>query len=307
MQRTLWGAEPHPDYAGALNDLGLLYRDQGDYGRSEQLLRESLGMLRRLLGEKHKDVAQALNNLGLVQEQRGDLNGAEASYRQALAMQRELLGEVHPDVANTLNNIAYLTDEKGDTNGAIATERQALEIYRKLFPNDNQDVARIMNRVGYWYTRTGDYASAERFIAEALAMRRRLFDQNHPEIASSLESVAILQVATHKYQEALQSSRMAAQISTAAFSASNWKTAVAEAANGAALSGLGEYAQAEQQLVHAYGILSKDEAAFPTYRTLARGYLQDLYQRWGRPQEAKRYAVAAVSYHATSDEQAVQK
>jgi hypothetical protein len=105
-------------------------------------------------------------------------------------------------------------------------------------------------------------------------------------------------VATHKYQEALESSRAAAQIYTAALSASNWKTWLAESVNGAALAGLGEYAQAEQQLVHGYAILSKDEGVLPTYRALARGYLQDLYRRWGRPQDAQRYAV--VSYHTTS-------
>jgi tetratricopeptide (TPR) repeat protein len=282
-----------------------MYREQGDYVQSEQLLRESLGMLRRLLGEKHRDVAEALNNLAVVQQRRGDLTGAEATFRQALAMQRELLGEVHPDVANTLNNLAFLIDEKGDVRGAIATESQALDIYRKLFPKDNPDVASVLNRIGYWYTRTGEYASAERYLAEALAMRQRLFDQNHPEIASSLESIAVLQVATHKYQEALQSSRTAAQIFTTALSASNWKTGVAESINGAALAGLGQYEQAEKQLVHGYGILSNDDGALPTYRSLARGYLQDLYTRWGRPQDAKRYAV--VSYHPTAAQEPVPK
>ena len=43
MQRSLWGAEPYPDYAAAVNDLGLMLRDQGDYDQSEKLLRESLG------------------------------------------------------------------------------------------------------------------------------------------------------------------------------------------------------------------------------------------------------------------------
>src|SRR5579863_7110508 len=290
MQRTLWGAQPYPDYAGAVNDLGLMYRDQGDYGQSETLLRESLSMLHRLVGDKHPDVAQALNNLGLVQQRKGDLTGAETTFRQALAMQRELLGEVHPDVANTLNNLAFVIDAKHDVHGALATEIQALDIYRKIFPNDNPDVARVMNRIGYWYVQTGEYASAERCLEDALAMRRRLFDKDHPEIASSLMHLGVLQVATQRYQEALQSSRAAAQIYTTAMSATNWRTGVAESVSGAALAGLGQYAQAEQQLVHGYTILNNDAGVLPTYRALARRYLQDLYRRWGRPQEAQRYA-----------------
>lgn len=292
MQRKLWGAEPYPDYAAAVNDLGLLLREQGDYARSEKLLRESLAMERRLMGDKHPELALALNNLGFVLWRKGDLLEAESTYRQALAMQKELLGERHPDVANTLNNLAFVIYDRGDVRGALDTEGDALEIYRKLFPGDNPEVARAMNRLGYWLTETRDYASADRYLEESLAMRRRLFGPSHPEIASSLLHVGILQIATHKYQEALVSSRTAVTIYTSALSASNWKTAVAESINGAALSGIGDYPEAEQRLVRGYGILSSDTDAPSMYRRLTQRYLEELYRSWGRPADARRYAEA---------------
>src|SRR5262249_24950889 len=62
MQRTLWGAQPYPDYADSLNDLGLLLRYAGDYNGSEQLLRECMAMERRLLGDKHPVIAMVLHN-----------------------------------------------------------------------------------------------------------------------------------------------------------------------------------------------------------------------------------------------------
>jgi hypothetical protein len=126
-------------------------------------------------------------------------------------------------------------------------------------------------------------------------MRRRLFGNSHPEIASSLLHVAILQVATDKYQDALLSSRGAVEMYTAASSASDWRTALAESVNGAALTGIGEYGDAEQHLIHGYTILSNDAGALPMYRTLARHYLEELYRAWGRPHDAKRYAVTADS------------
>jgi tetratricopeptide (TPR) repeat protein len=298
MQRTLWGVQPYPDYADALNNLGNLYRESGDYEQSEKLLREALGMMRRLLGEKHPELAQVLSNLAVVQQRRGDLDGAEVTFHQALAMERELLGEVHPAVATTLNNLAFLIDAKGDVHGALATERQALEIYRKVFPNDSPDVARVVNRIGYWEIQLGDYAAAERDITAALAMRQRLFGKDHPEIASSLMHLAVLQVAMHRYQDALVSAHTSARIFSTAISPTSWKTAVAEAAGGAALVGMGQYAEAEPALVRDYEILSRDADVQPSYRALARGYLEDLYQRWGRPQDARRYA--ALAYHPRS-------
>jgi len=292
MHRELWGSQPHPDFAAALNDLGLMLYDKGDYDRSERLLQEALAMNRRLLGTKHPEIATSLNNIANVMHDRGNLEGAETGYRMSLAMRRELLGNTHPLVAQTLNNLAFVYYDRGDTQAALAAERESLSIYQKLFPGDNPDVARIMNRLGYWLTETGDYPHAEGYLEEGLAMRRRLFDNSNPEIASSLIHVAILQVATQQYPEALASAHTAGEIFTAALSASNWKAALADSVNGAALAGLGDYPAAEKQLLRGYKILSDDTGVVPMYRELARRYVQDLYRRWGRPQDVRRFASA---------------
>jgi tetratricopeptide (TPR) repeat protein len=149
--------------------------------------------------------------------------------------------------------------------------------------------------LGFLLTNTGDYSSADTYLQEALAMRRRLFGDSHPDIASSLMYVGIFQVATHKYPDALVSARAAADMFTAASSASSWRTATAQGVGGAALTGMGRYAEAEEQLVHSYSLLSNDEGVLPMYRTLVRRYLEDLYREWGRPQDARRYAAAKNS------------
>ena len=288
MQRELRGAAPHPDLADAINDLGMLFDYSGDYGRAEELYRESIAMYRQLFGEKHNKIADGLNNLANVLQDKGDLAGAERTYRQALALQRELLGEVHPDVANTLNNLAFLQYDRGNSQGALATEREALAIYRKLFPNDHPDVAAVTNKIGFWLTLAGEFDEADRHIQEGLAMRRRLFGDANPNVASSFENLAILQVATHRYPEALDSARSSAAIFTSALSAEHWKTAIAESAEGAALTGLGEYDQAEKLLVRSYGILSKDARVPAAFRSLTRGYLDTLHRQQRRAQHAKR-------------------
>ena len=55
---------------------------------------------------------------------------------------------------------------------------------------------------------------------------------------------------------------------------------------------MGVYPAAEKQRLPAYTILSDDAGVVPMYRALARRYVEDLYRRWGRPQEARRYAAA---------------
>lgn len=293
MHRALWGAQPYPDFAASLNDLGLmLYYDKSDYDRAEQLLRESLAMKRRLLGDKHPEIATSLSNIADVLHNKGDLAGAEQEYLQSLAMYRELLGNDHPFVARTLNNLAFVYYDKGDVRAALQTERESLSIYEKDFPGDNPEVARVANRLGYWLIETGQYAAAERCLDGALAMRMRLFGKDHPDVASSLIHVAILDVAMHKYPDAVRDARTAGDIFTKRFSATSWETALANSVQGAALAGLGEYPGAESELLHGYTILKNDGGAVPMYRSLVRGYVRALYQRWGRPQDAERYAAA---------------
>jgi tetratricopeptide (TPR) repeat protein len=281
MQRDLRGTEPHPDLAEAINDLAVLLEERGDYDEAEKLYTEAIAMKRRLLGDKHPEIAMGLANLAQTLQDKGDLAGAESLFRQALAMQRELLGEAHPDVALTLNNLAFVQYDRGDTRGALATERESLAVYEKLFPGDHPDVARIMNRIGFWLTLAGQYAEADKDLQTALAMRRRLVDDSHPDVASSLMHLAILQVAQRQYDDALVSSRRAIAITSSALSPTHWRTAVAESAEGAALTGLGRYSEAEPLLTHSVSILSKDAGAPPEYHRLAQRYLDTLHVRAG--------------------------
>jgi tetratricopeptide (TPR) repeat protein len=279
MQRKLRGSEPHPDVAEAVNDLALLMWQRGDYDGAATLFGESIAMYRRLLGDKHPYIAAELSNLAATLRDKGDLAHAEPIYEQALAMNRELLGDKHPAVADLLNELASAQYARGDVAHALANERESLAVYRRVFPNDNPAVARVLNRIGFWLTLAGQYDEADRDTRDALDMRRRLVGDRHPDVASSLIGLATLEVAQGKFPDALESARSAADIYTTSLSASHWRTAAAESAEGAALTGLGRYQEAEPLLTHSYAILSKDSGAPPSFRTLAEQYMERLHRR----------------------------
>ncbi len=277
VQRKLRGATPHPALAEAINDLASMLEDNNQYNEAEALFNESLAMMRRLYGNKHPYIATALTNLALLEMKKGDLARSESTYREVLAMQRELLGDNHPDVAETLSKIAFVQYESGNKRQGLATLQQSLKMYQSLFPGDHPEVARIMNRVGFWLTLAGDYGAADRDLRTALDMRRRLLDKTHPDIAASLTHVAILEVATGKFAQGARTAHEAKDIYSAALSPSHWTTAVAAGAEGAALTGLGDYVQAGKLLDASEAILSKDPAALAAYRSLIRSYLDNLH------------------------------
>jgi tetratricopeptide (TPR) repeat protein len=279
MQRQLRGNEPHPDLAEAINDLALLHQLRGDYDDSEKFYLESMAMKRRLYGDKHPEIANALENLASAMQDKGDLARAEPLYRQALAMWRALLGDTHPEVAMALHNLASLQYSRGDTAQALASQRESLAIYREIFPQDNPTVAQELNLIGFWLTMAGEYSEADRDIQEALAMRRRLLGERNPAVASSQVALATLQLAQHRYADALETARSALDIYSAALSPTHWRTAVSMSAQGAALTGLGRYAEAEPLLTKSASLLSKDGGAPPVFRTLNGRYLDTLHQR----------------------------
>jgi tetratricopeptide (TPR) repeat protein len=283
MQRALYGYQPHPDLAEVLNDMGMLLDERGDLDESEKFYRESLTMYQRLLGAKHPFVATALENVALILQDKGDLAGAEALYMQSLHMRAELVGENHPEYALTLFNVALLQYDRGETREAFVNIRRTLAIYRKVYSADEPETARVLNTLGFWSTMAGDTAEADRFLQEGLAMRRRLFDEHHPDVGSSLMMLAILRVSEQKYSEALQLAQNAKGIYTAALSPDHWRTAIAESAAGAALTGLGRYPEAEAELAHSYGILSKDGSAPLVYRTVTQRYIDVLHRREHQP------------------------
>lgn len=279
MQRQLRGSEPHPDLAEVLNDMGLLLYDGGDLDGAGKFFRESLAMNRRLLGAKHPEIANGLENLAMTVQDGGNLAGAETLYLQSLDMRRELLGKDHPIVGRTQMNLASLQYDRGETTEAIANGREVLVIFRKAYPADNPEIARVLNTIGFWLTMAGEYAEADQHLEQGLEMRRRLFGAKEPDVASSLMMLALLRNAEGRYPEALELAQNAKGIYVAALSADHWRTAIAETAEGAALSGLGRYPEAEARLTHSVGILSKNTGAPLVYRAIARRQLDALRKR----------------------------
>jgi tetratricopeptide (TPR) repeat protein len=297
VQRELRGSEPHPDLAEVLNDMGYVLSKSGDLDDAERYYRESLAMYRHLLGDKHPYVATELENVAFTLQSKGDLAGAETLLRQALEIHRDQQGANHPETGRALFNLAGVQYDLGETHEALENMRQVLAIYRKAYPADHPEIAIVLNVMGFGLTMSGDYELADRYLQEGLAMRRRLFEAKTPEIASSLMMLAVLRVAEGRYPEALELAQNARSIFTASLSADHWRTAIAESIEGAALTGLGRYGEAETRLSHGCGILSKHTGAGGVYRSLAQQYLDTLHRR-ERSAGATAMLAAGANLHA---------
>jgi len=76
----------HPDVAGSLNNLALLYGIQGRYAEAEPLYQRSLAIYEKALGHDHPNVATALNNLAALYDSQGRYADAEPLYQHSVVL-----------------------------------------------------------------------------------------------------------------------------------------------------------------------------------------------------------------------------
>ncbi len=289
MRKRLLNGSPHPDLADGLNNLALLLWTEGDFAEAEALLRTALAMNRELLDESHPTIAANLNNLAFLLHRKHDYAAAEALFRDVIAMRKQILGEEHPEVAIAISNLAFLLYDKGERETALAMARESLAMYRRLFPGSHPDVATGLTNVGRWLTDRGDYDTAESMFLESLAMRRELLGDDHPRVAVSLTALARLYLHTERVAEAEATSRDARLRLTDALSAEHWRTAWAGSIEGASLTQLGKFAQAEPLLLQSYKIIAANADVRPVHVESTLQFLADLYQAWGQPEQASQY------------------
>ena len=109
---------------------------------------------------------------------------------------------------------------------------------------------------------------------------------DHPDVADSLTLLASCLVAQGRFDEAYEHAGAARQMLLSALPDGHWRTALAASAEGAALVGLGRYAEAEPLLVDGYTVLSNDARAMNTLVHTAGERLVSLYEAWGKPEKA---------------------
>lgn len=114
--------------AYALNNLGRIARDEGNYAEARRLSEESLA-LRRELGDKW-GITYALNNLGLVARDEGDYATARALYEESLALRWDL--KFKQGIAESLDALAQLAYQQHQRKRAVRLWGAATDLREQI-------------------------------------------------------------------------------------------------------------------------------------------------------------------------------
>ncbi len=288
IKRRTFGAE-HASVAMSLYNLGVVSTKKGDLAAGQLRFREALDIQRKALGEDHPDVAATLLLLGVVLDEMGDYAGAEKTYREALALQHKTLGAEHPDIATTLIDLGNTLAHAGRLDEAEPFFDRALAMNQKFFGADSNDVAATLVGRADVQEKRGDLAAAEALLRESAAIRERKLGADHPYVAESLTPLAQVLRKQQEFGEAESVARRALGIREAKLPANHWATAETRLCLGRVLLDAQRYADAEPSLLQASETLEAIKARAALRRQALEG-LAALYEGWGQPERAARYA-----------------
>ncbi|MGD1873001.1 MAG: tetratricopeptide repeat protein, partial [Mastigocoleus sp.] len=181
----------HRHTAASLNNLAILYEDQGNYSKAEPLYLQSLSISEKVLGKEHPLVATTMNNLAGIYEDQGNYSKAEPLYLQSLSIREKVLGKEHPQTASSLNNLAELYRLQGNYSKAEPLYLRSLSILEKVLGEEHPHTASTLNNLALLYRFQGNYSKAEPLYLQSLFIREKVLGKEHPQTATSLNNLVV--------------------------------------------------------------------------------------------------------------------
>ena len=147
-------------FAGALNNLALLYADLGRAAEAEPLYKRAIGIQEKVRGLDSAEVAPELNNLAALYQRSERYAEAEPLFKRALAIREKSLPHGHPDF-DIPQHLATLYEKQDRHADSEPLFRRALAIYEKAAGPEHPAVATLLNNLGQVAKVQGRYDEAE--------------------------------------------------------------------------------------------------------------------------------------------------
>ncbi|WP_420575619.1 CHAT domain-containing protein [Ekhidna sp.] len=152
-----------------INNLGTIYKRQGEIEKAEECFRESSQGFLDLFGSMNPDYASSLSNLASIFKEKGELGKSLDLYMKVLDMDKVIYGTEHANYATSLNNVALLYLQFGNFSLAGKLLLEAKRIRAKTLGNYHPLYIKAVNDLGLYYMIIEDYQSAMESFDHALA------------------------------------------------------------------------------------------------------------------------------------------
>ncbi|MFH1746613.1 MAG: tetratricopeptide repeat protein [Planctomycetota bacterium] len=283
----------HPKRLSLLQNLATAVKHRGDLPAAEELSRQSLALAREVYGEDHHATIQTLINLASLLFDRDQLAEAEELARQALAKAERILGSEHPDTLKAISHLGLILRNAGEFEEACTYLERAAEISEKLHgPHDSRTLNCLSSLAGLYYERR-ELEKSEKIMRRVVAGLEAAQGESSFSVLAARTNLGSLLIERENFAEAEEILQKTIRLTDQVAPPGHWFRWSVRMTYGQCLLKMERYEQAEKLLLECYDNLNKSLGPEHQRTRTAAGHLVNLYEAWGRPEEAARYTEAA--------------
>lgn len=274
-----------PAVASSLGDLGALAFRRSRWSDGEQRYREAMPIWRAAGIVDQEIETQAQIGWGLVKQEKYD--EAETVLNEVLARRSERYGEKHFLVADAYEKIAPIYTGRREFAKAESLIVSGIEVRRSFFGPRAFQVAGALQNVSFLREAQGDTAGAIPAMRESMSIYAEIRPASDFTVLGAQRWLARDLCVTGAVAEGDSLARAA--IVHMAESSSSALAFRVRGVHGMCLVQQREFGEAERELLAAELGLRELDDAVDSHRDELRQWLVQLYERWGKPEDAARW------------------
>ncbi len=280
---------PNADLTTTLTELGNTHFYAGNYTTADTLFRRTLSMDRQLYGERHPLVANDLINLGAVLHDQGKYSESEPFYREALALNEGFYGGEHPKVAENLTMLGRSLVFQRRLDEADSVLRRSAGILERVYGETHPLLASALNEIGNTAILQDRLDEAQRVFERVAKIYRTIHSGDHFAVGIAVSNLASVQYNSQRYQAAEGGFREAIRVFRVTQGEDHINTGIARIKLGRVLLRERRWAEAADESLAGYHILSPQMDSTVSWLVSARRDLVAAYDSLGQSERGETF------------------
>jgi serine/threonine protein kinase len=289
----------HPQSLVSMINLANSYAAVGRHGDALKLNEETLTRLTAKHGPHHPPTLLTMSNMAGNLDALGCHAEALALYEKTLPLQREKMGLGSPYTLATMGRLAGLYQVVGRPADAVQLGEETLALTRERLGADHRDCMGTMLNLANSYGAVGRLGDAVKLNEETFALAKGKLGPADPFTLMAMNNLGNAYAVIGRYADALRVRQEMLALREAKLGPDHADTLRSMLLVGWSHIELKDYAAAEAILLDRQARVDKNaEKLPPEWRTVAIPRFIELYEGWGKPEEAEKWRAKMVAARA---------
>ncbi|MCJ1232044.1 hypothetical protein MMC12_008725, partial [Toensbergia leucococca] len=169
---------------------GVMYRDQGDWSKAEELFKQVIEMKTRVLGPEHSDTLTSMGNLAWTFQDQGRWKEAEGLHERVMEAMKRVSGPEHPNTLIIMNNLAGTFRNQGRWKEAEGLHERVMETRKRVLGPEHPKTLNSMHNLALTFWNQGRWKEAEGLQIKVTEAMKRVSGPEHPYTLTSMNNLA---------------------------------------------------------------------------------------------------------------------